>query len=55
MALIGASLGGNYATRAAGFERRLKATAIWGAAIGFDPSLIDVTGSGRAGSRIRPG
>ncbi len=53
IALIGSSLGGYYAARAAAFERRLKATVIWGAAIGFDPSLIDATGSGRAGSRIR--
>jgi dienelactone hydrolase len=53
VALIGSSLGGYYAARAAAFERRLKATVIWGAAIGFDPSLINATGSGRAGSRIR--
>jgi dienelactone hydrolase len=53
IAFIGSSLGGYYAARAAAFEPRLKATVIWGAAIGFDPSLIDATGSGRAGSRIR--
>ncbi|ORW94713.1 hypothetical protein AWB92_10340 [Mycobacterium sp. IEC1808] len=51
--LIGSSLGGYYAARAAAFERRLKATVIWGAAIGFDPSLLNATGSGRAASRIR--
>lgn len=53
IALIGSSLGGYYAARAAAFEPRLKATVIWGAAIGFDPSLIEATGSGRAASRIR--
>lgn len=53
IALIGSSLGGYYAARAAAFEPRLKATVIWGAAIGFDPSLIDDTDSGRAGSRVR--
>jgi dienelactone hydrolase len=53
IALIGSSLGGYYAARAAAYEPRLKATVIWGAAIGFDPTLMDATGSGRAGSRIR--
>lgn len=53
IALIGSSLGGYYAARAAAFEPRLKATVIWGAAVGFDPSLIAATGSGRAASRIR--
>lgn len=53
IALIGSSLGGYYAARAAAFEPRLKATVIWGAAIGFDPSLMNATGSGRAASRIR--
>ena len=53
IALIGSSLGGYYAARAAALEPRLKATVIWGAAIGFDPALLNATGSGRAASRIR--
>jgi dienelactone hydrolase len=53
IAFIGSSLGGYYAARAAALEPRLKATVIWGAAMGFDPSLMNATGSGRAGSRIR--
>ena len=53
IALIGSSAGGYYAARAAAFEPRLKATVIWGAAVGFDPSLMEQTGSGRAASRIR--
>jgi alpha-beta hydrolase superfamily lysophospholipase len=53
IALIGSSFGGYCAARAAAFEPRLKATVIWGALNGYDPSTFTATGSGRAGSRIR--
>jgi dienelactone hydrolase len=53
IAFIGSSLGGYYAARAAAYEARLKATVVWGAAVGFDPSMANAAGSGRAASRIR--
>jgi len=53
IALIGSSLGGYFAARAAAFEHRLKATVIWGAMDGFRPPEGISLESGRAGSRIR--
>lgn len=52
--LIGSSLGGYFAARAAAFEPRLRATVIWGAMNGIDTSIFDEEGtSGRRASRIR--
>lgn len=54
--LIGSSLGGYFAARAAAFEPRLKATVIWGAMNGLDASGVDLSQPGEAGrraSRIR--
>ncbi|MER7005406.1 alpha/beta fold hydrolase [Dactylosporangium sp. NPDC000555] len=52
--LIGSSLGGYFAARAAAFEPRLRATVIWGAMNGIDPRVFDEkAASGRRGSRIR--
>lgn len=55
--LIGSSLGGYFAARAAAFEPRLKATVVWGAHNGWQtrPSAAEIAEVGRAASRIRQG
>lgn len=40
IALVGSSLGGYYATRAAAYERRLRACVIWGASEGIDVAKL---------------
>lgn len=52
--LIGSSLGGYFAARAAAYERRLRATVIWGAKNGIDIGRSAMSNeSGRSGSRLR--
>lgn len=53
--LIGSSLGGYFAARAAAFEPRLRATVVWGALNGMNiPAPTTTTAEvGRRGSRLR--
>lgn len=52
--LIGSSLGGYFAARAAAFEPRLRATVVWGALNGIDTRIFNEEGpAGRRASRIR--
>ncbi|TDC94567.1 alpha/beta fold hydrolase [Actinomadura sp. 7K507] len=54
LGLIGSSLGGYFAARAAAFEPRLKATVIWGAVNGNFARVFDEAAvAGRRGSRVR--
>jgi dienelactone hydrolase len=55
--LIGSSLGGYFAARAAAFEPRLAATVVWGAHNGFTarPQEDAIADPGRRSSRIRQG